>query len=144
MGGEGSARIHPGAAAGELVTWEGLVGHRCAALGLGKRKRGSRKPGPTKERVGMGPISLRFLFTCIFNDLTQKFCCIFKFLASPSRKSEDISAIPNIYFQVSLLYFCKKHISIKEQLCYVMFKYYFGSFVSLAKGSLKHFLKSDF
>lgn len=64
----------------------------------------------------------------------------------PSRKSEDISTIPTSHFppQISLLYFCKKHISIKEQLCYAMFKNYFVSLVHPVKRSLKSFLKSDF
>lgn len=75
MGGEDSARIHSGAETGELVTCEGLAWPTYAALGSSKRKRGSRKIGPTKERVG--PICLYFLFTCIFNDQTHRSFVVF-------------------------------------------------------------------
>lgn len=77
MGGGDSARIHPGEEAGSWLPEKVWLGHRYAALGPGKRQSGSRKNAFTKKRVGMGPICLSFLFTCIFNDPTHRSFVVF-------------------------------------------------------------------
>lgn len=53
MGGGDSARIHPGAEAGEVLTWESLAGLQVCSLGPGKEKRvGERLAPPGRGWVG--------------------------------------------------------------------------------------------
>lgn len=60
MGGGDSARIHPGAKAGELVTWEGLAWPQVCSPGSWKEKEGFQKDWPHQGEGGDGANLLTF------------------------------------------------------------------------------------